>query len=456
MLRGQLWQAVVQSSLRESATAIARTVGTRLRDPSRVESAVALAGLQTSFPMSIRWAPFRISQGYAGLAVAFGYFDTCFPQEGWEVVAHRCLKAALEPEEGLSHLSAGLFSGLSGLAFAAWYLSKGGTRYGRLLAVLEERLSTTALYLANRLSGQYGMSVHQFDLISGLSGIGAYLLCRREIRAMESALNAILLCLIRLSEEEMGVAGWHTPPALLDKETARSYANGYVNCGLAHGVPGPLALLSLAYMGGMEVAGITDAIQRTASWLMHNRADDQWGLNWPTAIPIEDSFLGSDNRSLRGNNCTESSITASPSRTAWCYGSPGVARSLWIAGQALNEQKYCQAALAAMKAVYDRPLATRNIDSPILCHGVGGLLQITLRFANDTGLAFFVNAANDLCAQLISLFDPNLLLGYRNLESTGCHVDQPGLLDGAAGIPIVLLAAATTLEPSWDRLFLLA
>jgi hypothetical protein len=40
---------------------------------------------------------------------------------------------------------------------------------------------------------------------------------------------------------------------------------------------------------------------------------------------------------------------------------------------------------------------------------------------------------------------------YRNNET-----DQPGLLDGAAGVALVLLAQATGVEPSWDRLFLLS
>jgi hypothetical protein len=35
-------------------------------------------------------------------------------------------------------------------------------------------------------------------------------------------------------------------------------------------------------------------------------------------------------------------------------------------------------------------------------------------------------------------------------------VDQPGLLDGAPGVILALLAASTDVEPIWDRLFLLS
>jgi hypothetical protein len=133
-----------------------------------------------------------------------------------------------------------------------------------------------------------------------------------------------------------------------------------------------------------------------------------------------------------------------------------VARALWFAGQALDRSEYRDLAIAAMQAVYRRPLPERRIDSPTFCHGVAGLLQITLRFAQDTGLADFIDAADALGRQLLALYDPATRLGYYSLEPDDRRVDQPALLDGVAGVVLVLLAAATDVEPYWDRLFLLA
>jgi hypothetical protein len=109
-----------------------------------------------------------------------------------------------------------------------------------------------------------------------------------------------------------------------------------------------------------------------------------------------------------------------------------------------------------MEAVYRRPIRAREIDAPSFCHGVAGLQQTTLRFSRDTGLSKFVAAAQSLHQQIFEAYEPASLLGYRNVEPDDRKIDQPGLLDGAAGVALVLLAASTSIEPVWDRVFLLS
>jgi lantibiotic biosynthesis protein len=50
---------------------------------------------------------------------------------------------------------------------------------------------------------------------------------------------------------------------------------------------------------------------------------------------------------------------------------------------------------------------------------------------------------------------PDYRLGVRDETVPGTFVDNPGLLTGAAGVALVLLATATPVLPEWDRLFLL-
>jgi len=431
---------------------VALHVADRLRERERIEDAVVATMQQTAFPQSAHWQPSGVAQGYAGLAIMCSYLAACFPEKEWDAIGHSYLELAVRDMESRTYLPTGIFGGLSGLAFAAWSLSQGGKRYGKLLTAIDEALLSQTIGLAQRLTMQKkDVSVGQFDVISGLSGVGAYLLCRKDEPRITTALNAILKGLVAVTAIEDGLPRWYTPARLLgDEKTISLYPNGNLNCGLAHGIPGPLGLLALAHISGVSCDGMEEAIARVATWLLQHRLDDQWGLNWPTAVRME------ADRTVPVGLPKETTSPFEPSRTAWCYGSPGLVRALWFAGEALHNAEYQRFAIESMEAVYCRPLEVRRIDSPTFCHGVAGLLQIMLRFAHDTELPQLVEAAQALSDQLLSLYDPDTLLGYYNLEPGGRHVDQPGLLDGAPGVLMVLLAAATSVEPSWDRLFLLS
>ena len=122
------------------------------------------------------------------------YLDACFSNQDWDAIAHRYIEiAARDAEEQQFYLSIGTSRGLSGLAFATWYLSQGGKRYCKLLAAIEEILLPLTFAHANRLTEQKkDISFSQFDLISGLSGVGAYLLCRIEDPKVTGCLQAVL------------------------------------------------------------------------------------------------------------------------------------------------------------------------------------------------------------------------------------------------------------------------
>jgi hypothetical protein len=451
-----IWKQKLEPGDAAQSVAIAREVAARLCDSVRIETAVASARGQTGYPKSIHWHPTSLAQGHVGLGLLCGYLDACFPGEGWDLVGLKQLKIAARAAERQLSPTYSMYSGLGGLALTALYLSRQGTRYRKLLASIEAALLRLVVIAAKSLRANHGVSVSTFDVISGLSGVGGYLLLRRADSRHKSVLKAVLRSLVALTEEEGGLPRWHTPPRYISDENSRQlYPHGNLNCGLAHGIPGPLALLSIAATAGVTVEGQREAIRRVAAWLYQYHMDDQWGLNWPTAVPIgpegyppRPPLIAKDER--------EGPAACWPSRAAWCYGSPGIARALWLAGQALNEVGYQELAVAAMEAVYRRPVSARQIDSPTFCHGVAGLQQITLRFAQDTALPLFTEAGRTLHRQILANYEPDSVLGYRNLEPGGRRIDQAGLLDGAPGVVLVLLAASTTVEPLWDRLFLLS
>jgi hypothetical protein len=419
-------------------------VAQKLREPGDAERAAALAATQSEFPQFSHWSPAGIAQGNAGLAVLWAYLDSCLPDEGWDAVGRIHLELAVRGAERVPPSGGGLFSGIGGLAFAATQLSRNGTRYRRLLGSLDEAITSEVMPLAARLRDAEGVSTGDFDVISGLSGIGACLLARYTEPSVQVALANTIDALIGLILRHPARPAWYTPSFMLyDEETRQAYPHGNLNCGLAHGVPGVLAFLAIAHKLQLGDSRLPEAIAIAADWLCANRSDDHWGINWPNAVSLAEDG-------------TSAPTVGRPSRAAWCYGTPGVARSLWLAGEALDRPGYRDLAVSAMQDVYHRPIPARCIDSPTFCHGVAGLLAVTLRFARDTGELVFAEEAARLTDQILESFLEDSPVGFRNIEYRNNQTDQPGLLDGAAGVALVLLAAATGVDPTWDRLFLLS
>jgi len=426
---------------RAAAGAVACDVALRLTDPERVHAAVRSAAERTHFPRSVHWLPYGVAQGDAGLALMCAQLHRCFPAEGWDVAAQQLLTSALSSAQRRM-LPASLFGGLSGLGFAALSIAADRSRHERLSASIDDAIAQEVRARAQALHHRMpGVAVSEYDIISGLAGIGAYLLARQGRPAADDALATLLEALVDLVARSEGpVPAWLTPAKLLgDESIARRFPHGALNCGLAHGIPGPIALMALALTEDIDVAGLADATATATAWLVAQRVEDEWGVNWPSSV-----------------RPAQPSPPEPPGRAAWCYGAPGVSRALWLAGDALADRTLQALAVEALEAVHRRPVAVRNIDSPTFCHGVAGLLQITLRFARDTGLAVFEQAAADLTDHLLEAHDPHSLLGFCSVEPGGNRIDQAGLLDGAAGVALVLLSAATDVEPTWDRLFLLA
>lgn len=418
-----------------SPTAVRRPWRTVL--PDDLASQAVEVAIDVARRLSESTSAYDMESG-AGCAVLFGQLDRCMPGQGWAVAAHDSLTSAVRAAEHLDDGYVGLFGGLTGVAFAANAVSQQGTRYARLLAGLDDAITKYAGHGAEAIVGSpRGLPFRAFDVISGAAGVGAYLLCRQE----ETALRAVLTGLVALCGEDEGLPNWYTLPDVLMPGTpmADEFPEGVFNCGLAHGIPAPMALLALAEQAGISVAGQSEAIERVARWLVANRTDDEWGPSWPSGWPLSGA------KDVR------------PAQNGWCYGSAGVARSLWLAGSALDDDSVRELAIDAMAAVYHRPPSARHVDrSPGLCHGVAGVLQISLRFAHDTGADVFTAAVEKFTETLLGHYDPGRRFGYGSLDEKNELTDEPGLIDGAAGVALALLAAATGVAPDWDRMLLLA
>jgi hypothetical protein len=100
-----------------------------------------------------------------------------------------------------------------------------------------------------------------------------------------------------------GITWWNSPDWLIP-QTRDKYPRGYYNLGLAHGVPGVIALLASACAAGVETDRARPLLDGAVCWLL--------AQDLPAGFP---AWVVGDE-------------TAAPARLAWCYGDLGAAVSL--------------------------------------------------------------------------------------------------------------------------------
>lgn len=419
------------------AAEVAEHVAIRVTDPAVLADAIEASARQSQYAALLPWRPASLAHGSAGTALLCAEFDRRFPDQGWDRTGHQHLavaSAAADPYD----LS--LFSGLAGLGFAAVQLAAGRPRYGRLLKTVDVTLAPYVEEAADRLAGADGCAAGEHDLVSGLTGVGVYLLARHAQGGDDQPLVQALSGLARLLADDSHPRRWHTPFELTAGSLRTTFPNGHHNCGLAHGAPGPLALLSLALLAGVEIPQTSQAIELTADWLVAHQVSSVGTPDWPDAVALDPAEL-----EVGGEQ---------PGRAAWCYGAVGVSRSLWLAGTALGRSDWCELAAETIRGIARRRPEQWWLETPTFCHGSAGLLQVLRRFAVDLSDPALDGIADKLAADIAATYNPESLLGVRGIEPGGVLVDHPGLLDGAPGIALALLDLPG--ENAWDRMFLLS
>ena len=241
--------------------------------------------------------------------------------------------------------------------------------------------------------------VEHFDVIGGFAGIGIYALERggdlaaRVLAALES----------RATRTEHGIT-WVTP--------ARPERDTHVDAGVAHGTPGVIAVLARYAVEGHERArSMLDAAVPELLALAPPRAGGRYAA-W---------YLGGRGEGDRA-------------RLAWCYGDLGVSLALLSAAIARGRDDWRREAIALAHACAARD---EELGEPGICHGVFGVAHLFARLHHATGDARFAEAARRGLERGLARLAPSVDLT---------------LLTGAAGIVLVLHAAISDVEPSWDRL----
>lgn len=428
-------------ALRDRALTAACTIAERLRSPEVVRAGVEAMRSQRKAPGNPSGAlsPWGIARRARLFLTLRDAVD-----ERWEEPAHQHLRLAAEASHQVPLTKPALFGGTAGFALVVESFLRIQPRYRAVRDALLEQLAEQVL--GRRWRPSAGAADPEYDVISGASGIvGCLVSVDAPGASVEAATRVLLDYLVGLAEaDSRGTERWSVLPSRYRRaEQHDLFPHGYVDLGLAHGLPGPLAALSLAWEAGWRVDGQQAAIERMSAWLLARRRCDPWGWHWPSQVGVGGSQRPQAEEPL-------------PTRAAWCYGDPGVAAALWLAGRSTGDERLCRHATETVETVLERPDEVRRVFSPTICHGLGGVLAICQRFADRSTSPRIRAAVAELIEQILERCDPGLPLGVRDEDVPGNRVDDPGFVTGADGVATALLAAAVPSAAAWDRTLLIA
>ena len=373
-----------------------------------------------------------LASGYSGLILFFSQLQkTEDIAHSDEVIHHYVLRLRdIIQREGIVNLS--LYSGATGIAFALQQASCEGLKYQGMLDSLHQFLLThiNSCYLdplEENLRNKSPSFAAVYDVIQGLCGIGRYMIEYLYISGFEEIVRRIARAFVGLSQPLQGdkynIPGWFMRPEdRLNAKNRRLHPRGTFNLGLAHGVTGVLAFLSIAWIRGIREAGQRESMVRIATWTREKSFQSPKGIVWPYIVGFEEEV-------------EKTCIKQQQARDAWCYGAPGISRTLFLTGEALNDVEMQSFAKSAFQDIFLRSRLEWHLPGPTLCHGIAGLLLITKSMKEES-------YAKELEEILLTSYQEKSVWGFKDVEPSEngySEVDKPGFLEGALGVWLALL-----------------
>lgn len=386
----------------------------------------------------------KVDRGKSDIALYFAYLARAGGGLVNDARASTWLDAAME--DAATHpLSSALYGGCSGVAWAVSHVSQllreePDADHTREMADGEPDSNSDIDELLVGFVGERPWS-RSYDLIGGLVGLGIYFIERLPRSHARAGLEEIIHRLSEIAKEDADGIYWHTPPEQLPRSQRKLAPDGYYNLGVAHGIPGIIALL--AYCVSYDVATSLSGrlLSGAMSWLLAHQRSSGSDYRFPSWIAIGHGESGGP-------------------RLAWCYGDPGVAAVMFSAGMAASETSWTNAATHLAIECAERPGSrSRNADAG-LCHGAAGVAHIFNRLFQATGNERLRSAAREWFSYTLDMRNDKGYGGFQSYfpaNEDGVSYDSPwrddaSLLTGSAGIGLALLAGSTTVPPEWDRL----
>ena len=369
-----------------------------------------------------------LAGGSAGQALFFAYLSRCRDGGADAEVAMAHLDAALDALEQTA-LPPWLFEGFTGIAWVYAHLA--GSLFDADDVDALEAIDAALVELLSRVPWD-----DDYDLISGLVGYGVYALEQPSVATRRALLDRVIARLQESAEWRPGLATWFTPRSRLGPPQQALSPDGFYNLGVAHGVPGVIALLGLAAAADADPR-VDSLLADATAWLRQQQLSAA-----AAAFP----------------HWVEPAGRSAASRLAWCYGDPGIAATWLVAARCTGRHDWEQEAIAVAGRAARRSVESSGVEDAGLCHGAAGVAHLFNRLFQATGDDRLGEAARQWFERALDMARPDGVGGVltRDVQDgESLWVPDAGMLTGAAGVGLALLGACTDVEPEWDRALLL-
>ena len=343
--------------------------------------------------------------GAAGLAIAHANLHALFPARGHD----RCTELLLERARTLAataRASPWLVQGIAGVGWATGYLTGDS---GSSLDAFDAKLDRLVT----------GPGPLPAEVFHGTAGLLLY------ARGRPGALaEHVLDQIARTAQGDADRASWLSTP-----QVPSHPQEPFVDLGFAHGVPGILAVL--ATCTGEAFAGdvTRDLVRRSARYIVEARLPDAQTSAYA-------AYAG----------------RAEPTRSAYCYGDPGVAWALTLAADALDDGGVRAVARGVAQLAAGRGDAQAAIDEAGLCHGAAGLAYLLHKIGERHDDEELRAAAREAFARALAMPGrdglPFLLTARAGATGRGAIL---GILGGVAGVALALATALGEIDDAWDE-----
>jgi len=356
-----------------------------------------------------------LARGVAGGALFFGYL--AMATGNMEALQNcRRLQAAAARSLPFRSTDTSLFGGFPGIAWVTTHLKD---MFDPLAEDPANEMDESLLNCLNCPEWR-----QSYDLIIGLVGLGIYALERLETGRGREILGSVIRHLGQTAVIRSDGIAWFTPSWQLPEWQLQFAPKGCWVLGLAHGIPGVIALLGRAVRADVEKGMAVPLLEGCVRWLLSRRNPDGGHGLFATILP-------------KGKEDMHSY-----SRIAWCYGDLGVAMALLMAAKDAARPDWEAAALSIAQNSARRPFEHSGVCDACLCHGAAGNSLLFLRLFFATGDPCFHQAATGYLDETIAFHCPGKPFGgfptfmLDEKRVPGTH-HLPGVLEGNAGVGLI-------------------